>query len=298
MDLQDYAEKFYQSKIAAQSAGGTIRTYRYHIGRALAWLTENSYTGADLVGVSGAESLEEYLLQLSLDHSAYTVQGAFRALRALYRWIERRYGIDGGSPFEHLQMPATPNLLPKAIPHNEFVLLLHSIPAATWIGQRDRLIIKLLFYTGMRLGEIAGLALGDVNTELRQIRVYRAKVREEGFIPISLSLQGELRAWLDEQRPACSHNGLWPTLIKGVLVHTPLTTNGLAQMTRRRCLAAGLKIYRPHSFRHACAVEIVRRGGDLSLVKDLLGHKDIATTTRYLRFDISRLTSQYDRIFE
>lgn len=300
MDLQEHAERFFQSKTAVNRSAATLDYYRYHIGKFLAWCAQNSYSGNDLVGTVGAEVLEEYFLHLGIDYSPFTVTGAYRSLRALYRFIEHRQGpITEGNPYTWLEMPSTPDLLPKAITFGEFMILLHNITGDKWIARRDRLLIKMLFFTGLRLGEITDLSVNDVNLERRQLRIYRQKIKAEGFIPLSQSLRDDLRAWLGGQRPACPHDGLWPSLQKGVIVgDQPLIAQGITEMLRRRCRTASLPEYLAHSFRHGCAVHIIQRGGDLSLVKDLLGHRDLKTTQHYLRFDLDRLTNQYDRIFE
>lgn len=299
MDLHKQFEQFIQSKIAAQRSRYTTRTYRYHVDRFLGWCVENAYSDNDMVGTVGAEMIEEYLLSLSIDHSPHTVDGAYRAVRALYRFIERREGpIEQGNPFKWLERPSTPDLLPKAISYNDFILLSHSIKTGRWVADRDRLIIKLLFYTGMRQRELVELCIEDIDLERRRIRLYRSKTKTEAFIPISLSLRNDMATWLTAQRPECSHTSLWPTLIAGEIAAVPLAADGLISMLRRRCRNAGLASYGTHAFRHGCAVHIIQHGGDLSLVKDLLGHRDIATTQVYLRFDVERLTSLYDRIFE
>lgn len=157
--------------------------------------------------------------------------------------------------------------------------------------------MKTLFYTGVRAGELLSLRVGDVDIERRLIRVMRHKVGSEGFVPLSISLADELRAWLGGGRPECGHDGLWPTRERDNTAGKPLHYDGLKELLRRRCGRAGLKTYNAHSFRHGCAAFIVTSGGDISLVKDLLGHRDLVTTQVYLRFDQSRLTSMYDKVF-
>lgn len=301
MDLQILTSEFLASKAASGRSPATIYNYQWNLESFLAWCNQEGFTGNDLVGAIGAETIEAHMLYMAIcDYRPHTITQRYRSLRAFYRWVESRHGpMYAGNPFAMLTMPTTPDLLPKAISYSEFTVLLHTISGQTWTAPRDRLLIKMLFYTGMRLSEVTALCVEDVNVERRELRIYRQKIKSEGFIPLSRSLCDDLRAWLDELRPVCSHNGLWPTLLKGATIGpAPMGADGITEMLRRRCRVAKLPQYCAHAFRHGCAAEIVRRGGDLSLVKDLLGHRDIATTQVYLRFDLGRLTSQYDRIFE
>lgn len=307
MDLHDLAEKFYVSKAGAGRSPHTITTYKMHITDFLKWCDAAGYTSSDLTGVNGAETIEEHFLHMKLDRglSDATVLGRFRALRTLYRFIERRVGpIEGGSPFLWLTQPSEPDLLPKHITFSELTLLLHSIKDTPlrgnrWLNCRDRLIIKTLFYTGLRAGELLTLCCADVDWPNRKLRVMRWKTGIEQFIPLPRSLADDMCAWLGGQRPAMAHDWLWPAADPHYRpLDQALAFFGLRMLLKRRCEAIGLKAYGPHAFRHGCAAHIVSRGGDISLVKDLLGHRDISTTQIYLRFDISRLQNGIDRIFE
>lgn len=309
MDLHEQAERFYMSKASASRSPHTIATYKMHISDFLKWCDGAGYTASDLVGLTGAETIEEHFLHMRIDRNLRdaTVIGRFRALRSLYRWIERRSGpLDGGSPFLWLTQPSQPELLPKHITFAEFTLLFHSISITLdsikgdrWLNYRDRLIIKTLFYTGLRASELLLLRIEDIDWRNRKMRVMRWKTGIEQLIPLSRSLADDMRAWLDNERPDVPHDGLWPIADPHYRpIVEPLHYWGLRQILRRRCKIAGLKDFGAHAFRHGCAAHIVNHGGDITLVKDLLGHRSIETTQVYLRFDMTRLQSGLDRIFE
>lgn len=308
MDLQDLSERFYISKAGQGCAYNTILSYKMHITDFLTWCDEEGYTSSDLAGVIGAETIEEYMLYCRMERelSDATVLGRYRSLRALYRWIERRVApFENGNPFLWLTQPRQRQLLPKHITHTEFVLLLHSIkdnparPAEHWLNQRDRAIIKTLFHTGVRASELIRLRTEDVDVAGRKMLVKRWKTGIEQFVPLSRSLAADLRAWLDGQRPAVPHNGLWPVADPHYrAIVEPLQYFGLRQILRRRCKGAGLREFGAHAFRHGCAVFVIERGVDVSIVKDLLGHRSLETTQLYLRFDLSRLAAGIDRVFD
>jgi site-specific recombinase XerD len=299
MDLHELMERFLQSKTSQGRSQHTLIFYRRNINNFLKWCKREGYLGADLIGPTGAEVIEDYQRSM-LDRglSPFTVHSRYRALRALYHWVEKRDGsIEGGNPFVWLSEPQTPDTLPKAISYAEVTLLLHSIQGDDWVAQRDRLIIRLLFSTGMRAGELLGLNTEDIEIEQRRIHLFRTKTQTETYIPISHSLQCEFSAWL-EHLPNIAPGILWPATVTPGTRDGIFQYDGLKMMLRRRCKRAGIKAYLPHSFRHGCAVHIIQRGGDISLVKELLGHRDLMTTQVYLRFDVAQLTSAYDKIFD
>lgn len=305
MDLHAFTLEFLESRAAAGRSPHTLYNYQWNLGSFASWCEQEGYTGNDLVGNIGAETIEEHLLYMTgCDYRPHSIVQRYRTLRALYRWIERRHGrFEAGNPFESLTEPTTPDLLPKATTYAQLQVLLHSIAVspygAPWTCPRDKLIIKLFFFTGLRVSEMSSLCVSDVDLERRRLRVTRHKTKGIDLVPFSRSLHTDLSVWLTDQRPACDHDGLWPASTGDRrIAPEPLTTSGIKQMCRYRSERAGLPIILPHSLRHGCAVHIIERGGDISLVKRILGHKDIRTSQIYLRFDTDQVTGLYDRIFE
>lgn len=302
--LADYVSKFYTAKEATGRSEWTLTSYHFHIDRFLVWCAAQEYTGADLFGVAGAEVIEEYQTHMRANaNSPHTVHGTYRSLRTLYNWIFKRFVPDDfENPFAYLSEPKTPDLLPKAISYAQVCVLLNSIAPTKhypeWVCTRDRLLVRMLFETGARAGEILSLALNDIDLERRRLRVMRWKIQKEDFIPFSRSMKIELTTWL-AQRPACDHASLWPSVLPtGRQAGPPLAYDGLKEMLRRRCKVAKLPKFAPHAFRHGRGVHIVQRGGDISLVQKILGHQQLSTTTIYLRFDGDQLRGLYDRIFD
>lgn len=303
MDLQTLTTEFLVSKAAGGRSLATIYNYQWNLESFTAWCEEEEYSGNDLVGAIAAENIEDHLLWMqNHDYSQHTILQRFRALRAFYRWVEKRHGrFEQGNPFDLLIEPKAPDLLPKALTFGQLQVLLHSIKGERWTEARDRLLLKLFFYTGVRVAEMASLSVADVDLARRRLRIRRWKTKSEDLVPFSRSLQSELSIWLTVKRPPCEHDGLWPSMLFGGDGSKPgdrLAVQGLRQMVRYRCERAGLPPIFPHALRHGCAVHIIERGGDISLVKRVLGHKDIRTSQIYLRFDTDQVTGLYDRIFD
>jgi len=303
MNLNEFVEPFLTSREAQGCSPNTVRYYRGQLIDYFTWCELNGFTGSDLVGIMGAETFEGYsAAMLARGLSPFSVDNCYRSLRCYCRWIWRRYRLPDESPFLYLKRSTLPDLLPKAISYTQMLLLHHSIKPSDrndWVSVRDKLIVRFLFCTGVRAGELISLKIGDVDVAQRRLKVRRWKTGIEGFIPLTKTLVAELGQWLETQRPAVDHDGLWPSYIhRAKAPGPPLAGQGLTQMLRRRCKAAGLPRFAPHSFRHGTAIEIIARGGALNLVTEMLGHRQVASSMRYLRFDISRTQQALDRIFD
>lgn len=294
IDFMTMSNEFLASKLASNRADVTLVWYRCMFAAYAQWADANGYSDSDL---TDHDTLVEYL---AASHTQGlkedTVLGRYRALRALFRWCERRGHLEEGNPFDLIEAPTTTSKLPKAITWREMEKLCASIRGDSWREQRDRLIIQFLFFTGVRVGELCRLMLADVDLERRTVRLVRSKTHREGFVPFPKSLATELAHWIEHVRPDAPMPALFVGEGQGKPLG-PLTKVGVTEVLRRRCKAAGMKIYRAHSFRHGCAVAIIQRGGDISLVQRVLGHTDTRTSMIYLRFDVDHIKELYDRVF-
>ena len=304
MNLNKYLKEFLESKRAAGRSPETLKFYDGGVKLFLRFCRTNGYSGADLVGSIGAEVVEDYLVHLrERDLSPASIATYYRALRGLYRWIEKRHGFNGQEcPFDLLSEPRTPDKLPKRISAAEVDMILYYITPQgphDWLAYRDKLIVQTLFSFGMRAGELIRLRIDDVDLDRRLLRVERQKTHNDDFVPFTHSLRRLFKEWIEEIRPAHPSRALWLTPLGGKTsqVDNSLTVSGLNQMLLRRCKAAGLPNYRAHSFRHGCAVHTILNGGDLVLVKDLLGHARIETAQIYTKFDTEEITRRYDQVW-
>lgn len=294
IDFMQMSNEFLASKLASNRADGTLVWYRCMFDAYVEWTNASGYSDSDL---ADHDTLIEYLTaSRGQGLKEDTVLGRYRALRALFRWCERRGHLEDGNPFDLIDAPTTTSKLPKAITSREMERLCASIQGDSWHAQRDRLIIQFLFFTGVRVGELCRLTLADVDLERRTVRLVRSKTHREGFVPFPKSLAIELAHWIATVRPDADT----PALFVGESQDKPLgplAKGGVTEMLRRRCKAGGMKVYRPHAFRHGCAVAIIQRGGDISLVQRILGHTDTRTSMIYLRFDTDHIKDLYDRVF-
>jgi len=162
------------------------------------------------------------------------------------------------------------------------------------VDLRDRVALELLYATGVRVSELCGLDLDDVDTGRRVVRVL-GKGRKERSVPYGVPAQQALDRWLAEGRPewAGPHSGAALLLgARGGRVD-PRTVRTLVH--RRLADVPGAPDLGPHGLRHSAATHLLEGGADLRSVQELLGHATLATTQIYTHVSIERLRTSYER---
>jgi integrase len=159
--------------------------------------------------------------------------------------------------------------------------LLQSCDPSTASGRRDRAILVLLARLGLRSGEVAALQLGDVNWRAGEILV-RGKARRQDRLPLPVEVGEALVAYLTDGRPSCEY----PQLI--LTLHAPPRTihpSSITNVVYRACRRARLPRVGGHRLRHGLATEMLRQGGDLIEIAQVLRQSDLGTTSGYAKVD-------------
>ena len=261
----------------------TLRSYRADLTDCQAFLTRRKL-GA--LASADARVLRAYLADLHTRGLARsTVARRLAALRSLYQFLVRR-GRMKANPAREVRTPRLPRRLPGYLPIDESQALLTQPFGATGTGVRDRAALELLYATGMRVAELAGLALGDVDLADGTVRVL-GKGRKERIVPLGRKAIESLRAYLAVRPP-----GPGP-LFRGR--GGALTARSLHRLVGRRARAAGLaRRVTPHTLRHTFATHLLDAGADLRLIQELLGHARLTTTQRYTHVTAAGLMAVYD----
>jgi len=223
-----------------------------------------------------------------------TVHARFRALRALFRFLERRRKIDRADNTIYLvDAPSVPQEIRRYVSLPELGALLATISGESWLDHRDRLIVLLLFYSGLRVGELCALDVADIEISALTVVVQRGKGDRARTVPCVPEVLGTLAAYL-YSRPA--HVPRLLLASDGYAGTTgALTTEGVRQMLIRRCRAAGIAIYNPHAFRHGFAMWLLNSGARLTTVSAAMGHSDTAVTSKtYAHTTTDTVRSEYD----
>jgi integrase/recombinase XerC len=218
------------------------------------------------------------------------------ALRGFYRYLLRE-GKCRLDPTAGIPSPRTPKRLPKPLAVDDCETLLESFPdgAATPAELRDRAALELLYGAGLRVGELVGLDVRDVDAHRGEVRVL-GKGRKERVVPLPGAAREALDAWLAHRRgPGVLGEPLFVSLRRGVAPRR-LSERDVRRILRRRAGRAGLAgSVHPHRLRHSYATHLLDMGADLREIQELLGHASLATTEKYTAVSAERLLEVYDR---
>jgi integrase/recombinase XerD len=231
----------------------------------------------------GPEQVREYQLHLTETRklAPSTISIATSALRFLYRVTLKRNWEPADIP-----MPKKPFKLPVVLSPEEVMHFLDSIT-----NLKQRTILMTAYAAGLRVSEAAHLKVTDIDSHRMVLRVDQGKGRRDRYVMLSPRLLEELRAYWKVMRPTT-----W--LFPGDIPGRPITPNSVGLACRRAHRAAGSrKPITPHSLRHAFATHLLEAGTDVRRIQLLLGHRSLATTSRYLKIATSTVcatTSPFD----
>ncbi len=218
-------------------------------------------------------------------------------LRSLYRFLVRE-GIAPGNPARGVASPRRPKRLPEVLPEEEIAALVEAPRLARPLELRDRAFLELLYASGLRVAELTGLDLEDVQLEARLVRVL-GKRSKERIVPFGRPAAEALRRYLEEARPVLAAGPERGRAGAAVFLNHRggrLTSRSVARRLEAWTAAAGLPRHvHPHVLRHCFATHLLGNGADLRGIQELLGHASLSTTQRYTHLDWKRLAEVYDR---
>jgi integrase/recombinase XerC len=215
------------------------------------------------------------------------------AVRVFTAWAHRR-GLLPTDPGALLATPKGHRPLPDVLQPAEAGRLVEAIEGNSPTDLRDRAALELLYATGIRVGELCGLDVDDVDRERRVVRVL-GKGNKERSVPYGAPAEAARDGWLRHGRPAWAGPGSGPALLLGARGGRvdPRTIRSVVH--RRLADVPGAPDLGPHGLRHSAATHLLEGGADLRSVQELLGHATLATTQIYTHVSVERLRTSYDR---
>jgi integrase/recombinase XerC len=268
----------------------TIRAYLADLSQYAAFLAEE---GAPVVPSSPA-LVRAFVARAAATAGPTSLGRKLSTLRSFYRFLVRE-GLAPGNPARSVATPRRPKRLPQVLPEEEVAALVEAPAAASApLALRDRAFLELLYASGLRVSELTGLAIADVDLAERLVRVL-GKRRKERIVPFGTAAAEALRRYVAEGRPALAAQGSGDALF---LNHRGgrLSARSVARRIARWVVAAGLPRHvHPHVLRHSFATHLLGNGADLRGIQELLGHASLSTTQRYTHVDWKRLAEVYDR---
>jgi integrase/recombinase XerC len=215
------------------------------------------------------------------------------AARVFTAWAHRR-GLLPADPGALLATPKGHRPLPDVLQPDEAGRLVDAIDGDTPADLRDRAALELLYATGIRVGELCGLDVDDVDRGRRVVRVL-GKGNKERSVPYGGPADAALGAWLARGRPAWAAAGSGPALLLGARGGRVDPRTIRTVVHRRLAQVPGAPDLGPHGLRHSAATHLLEGGADLRSVQELLGHATLATTQIYTHVSVERLRTSYDR---
>lgn len=272
----------------------TLAAYRSDLRHYWAWLAGR---GLALDAV-GEDDLALYIAALrEEDRAPSSVKRAIVAVRALHRFLAREGGVSS-DPAADIAVPRVPRGVPKALTEEEVAALLAAVVGDGPRDRRDRAILEVLYGTGLRISELCGLSLADVDLDAALIRAF-GKGAKERIVPVGRLAVEALQVWLapggrDVMAPArwARRDDAEALLLNGR--GGRLSRQGAWGVVRKHGLRVGLgDRLTPHVLRHSCATHMLDHGADVRAVQELLGHASISTTQVYTLVSTERMWTVY-----
>ncbi|MBR1770218.1 MAG: tyrosine-type recombinase/integrase [Bacteroidales bacterium] len=229
--------------------------------------------------------------------SAATQQRIIQGVRAFFKFLFFSDVIES-NPSEQLITPYSEYRLPDILSYEEIKRMTEVIDVSKLHNYRNRLIIKMLYATGMRVSELVNLKKSDINRKEEYLDII-GKGNKERLIPLDSKVMEDLLFYIDRYRALIRprlkdkpNNYVFRSQKQG----DKLTRQFVFEMIKEAALAAGInKKVHPHILRHSFATEMIRAGANLMVVKEIMGHSSIASTEIYINLNTSDLRDTLEK---
>lgn len=298
--LPDRAEDYLESLTLLGETRQVYTTNRRHLHIFVQYLGD---TPLETVRYKEAKGFVLWLTENYPDYSAGYIANVLKSIRRFYK-REKELGNVFEDPFLYVKSPRVSKILPRNVPKDRDIKKLISvIPKGNY---RDRVIIELLYGSGIRAGELLTLKTGDIDFTKGLIRVIDSKSKKERITPINDLTVYSLREYLEKERPVLLNskppridpNDKREIIEDQLLVKKggfPLCSWKLSVIIDRYSKEAELEFrLTSHSFRHACATEMLKGGASIRHIQTMLGHDTITTTMIYTKLGVDELKTVLD----
>ena len=291
--LEEYAEHLALERGRSEH---TRRAYLADLRSLFAFLDERA-PGAGLDALSLPLLRAWLAAQATSGAARTTVARRTSAAKTFTSWATRR-GLLPADPAGRLQVPRTRRTLPAVLRQDQALAAMDAADLGAEQGDplalRDRLIVEMLYATGIRVSELCGLDIDDVDTGRRLLRVL-GKGNKERTGPFGKPAGAALGAWLADGRPTLVTSESGPALLLGPRGRRLDPRQARTVVHQTMSAVAGAPDIGPHGLRHSAATHLLEGGADLRVVQELLGHSSLATTQLYTHVTVARLRAVHDQ---
>jgi integrase/recombinase XerC len=274
----------------------TRRAYRCDLRSLFGFLAERS-PGSGLNDFSLPVLRSWLSVQAGNGAARTTLARRTSAVKTFTAWATRR-GLLASDPAARLQVPKAQRTLPAVLRQDQALAAMDAADSGAQQGDplalRDRLIVELLYATGIRVSELCGLDIDDVDTGHRLLRVL-GKGNKQRTVPFGEPALDALRAWLGDGRPALATAESGPALLLGARGGRLNARQARTVVHQTVAAVDGAHDIGPHGLRHSAATHLLEGGADLRVVQELLGHSSLATTQLYTHVTVARLRAVHDQ---
>ena len=271
----------------------TIRAYNSDILSFLIWLNDFDIKEVDY------KKLKEYIIFLQKFHySATTSSRKIASLRTFFKFLYREKIVDN-NPAKGIHSPKKSKTLPTFLTEEETEKILNSVKTDTPAGYRNKVILELLYASGMRVSELSNLNFADLNIDNNEIKVL-GKGAKERIVLISDRVKELLKFYIKTVRPLLNTDGPKTETNEDSPLFINKTGFRLNPQSIRTAIKETINMIQlpknvtPHVFRHSFATKLLNHGADLRIVQELLGHASISNTQIYTHVTIDRLKNAYN----
>jgi len=293
LNIPDLIDEFLQFTRASKGrAKNTAVNYAVDLAQFADYLESAGYSSP---GQLNRECLRGFLRELSgYGFSRVSIARKLSTLRGFVKYLFSTGSIKGDIS-AGLRGPRLEASIPRAVTYGDIVGMMEIASASKRKGERDRLILELLYGTGLRVNELVSLEWGDVDMDERELRVM-GKGSKERRVYFGKPVQELLIKWRDSAaRKGHETEGHAPLFYPEKAGASRLTERTVHRMVVSVSRQAGLYDVSPHTLRHSFATHMLERGAPLRVIQELLGHESLATTQKYLKISVEQTKKSYLR---
>ena len=239
-----------------------------------------------------AAVIREYVSRMYASWSPSSMARKLASLRTFFNYCMRA-GIVSSNPAKEVATPKIPKRVPKFLTVDEVFSLLDAAAGEDVLGSRDRAILELLYASGLRVSELVGLNIEDVDLKSQTVRVL-GKGRKERIVPMGEKARASLETYLQKRHQLLGKS----TTEKGFFLNRHggrLTARSIERLLGKYIKRSGLqKTVTPHVLRHTFATHLLGAGADMRGIQELLGHSSLSTTQKYTHVGVDKLMKAYD----
>ena len=235
--------------------------------------------------------VRRWLAQLRRSQKKVTIARKVSALRGFYAYATRRLGLDV-NPFDAVRRPGVEARLPGVMDIDGVYHFLESISGPGWMDNRNLAIFELLYSCGLRISELTGIDMPDIDLEKGLVRVL-GKGGKERIVPVGTKALHAVRRYLQQREEVAREDEPAVFLNR---YGSRITPRSVQRHMKNLLLAAGLSsASTPHSLRHSFATHLLDNGADLRAIQELLGHVSLSTTQKYTHVSSEQMMAEYDK---